>query len=174
MAPLLAMMAATPTSKARRSKISPRQRAVANGYRSGLEDEIGADLLKRGVNAAYEATKIAYTPPSKERTYTPDWILPNGIIIEAKGRFMTEDRQKHKFIKDQHPDLDIRFLFQTINSKLSKGSKTTYGMWCAQYGFQASGGFVPEDWVLEPVCPIKIAAIEAAKPTKQKASRAGA
>ena len=33
--------------------------------------------------------------------------MPNHVktIIELKGRFLTADRQKHKYIKEQYPDV---------------------------------------------------------------------
>ena len=48
------------------------------------------------------------------------------IIIETKGRFVTADRQKMLLVKEQYPDLDIRFVFSNPNSRISKKSKTTY------------------------------------------------
>lgn len=122
----------------------------------------------------FEAREILYTPPLKLRKYTPDFILPNGIIVETKGRFTTEDRQKHKNIKQEHPDLDIRFIFGTATTvrgkvvtrpgskaRLSKVSQTTYAAWCDQYGFQYADVIVPDEWINEPPCPKRIAAIEA-------------
>ena len=35
------------------------------------------------------------------RLYKPDFVLNNGIIIEAKGWFRPRDRVKHLLIKDQ-------------------------------------------------------------------------
>ena len=37
-------------------------------------------------------------------------------------------------VKKQHPELDIRFIFQR-NNTLTKRSKTTYGDWCDKHGF---------------------------------------
>ena len=62
------------------------------------------------------------------RTYTPDFELPNGIIIESKGRFVAADRKKHLLVQKQHPELDIRFVFSNSKAKISKGSKTTLCM----------------------------------------------
>ena len=42
---------------------------------------------------------IQYEKPATKHKYTPDFVLPNGIIIEAKGIFEREDRQKHLLIK---------------------------------------------------------------------------
>lgn len=99
-------------------------------YRSKFEGEV-AKVLK-GSYARYEPFMISYV---KVHTYKPDWILPNGIILEAKGRFKSEDRAKHLLIKEQHPDLDIRFIFK-FNNKLYKSSKTRYSDWCKQYGYK--------------------------------------
>lgn len=130
------------------------------GYRSGLEDKIAAELEAQGITVEYEAFSIPYTPPLKARRYTPDFPLPNGIIVESKGRFVTADRQKHKEIKAEHPDLDIRFVFSNANSRISKTSKTTYAMWCRQYGFQYATGSIPLEWLNEPPNLVRIAAIE--------------
>lgn len=132
-------------------KFNPYARKHAQGYRSGLEERVArelAALLKHPVD--YETTKIQYQKPPKNSTYTPDFILPNGVIIETKGRFLTEDRQKHLLVKEQHPELDIRFVFSNPNSPINKGSKTTYAKWCEKHGFQYAAKSVPESWVREP------------------------
>lgn len=71
----------------------------------------------------------------------------SGLIVETKGRFTAADRKKHLLIKEQHPDLDIRFLFQRSASRLSKKSKTTYADWCRKHGFQFADKVVPEEWL---------------------------
>ena len=73
-----------------------RRRAIKAGYRSGLEEDISIELIEKGVQFTYEKLKISWLD-SKTRTYTPDFVLlENGIIIESKGRFTSEDRRKHK------------------------------------------------------------------------------
>ena len=126
-----------------------RQRALANGYRSGLEEKVSKELDKLGVKYGYENIKINYTQPPKYRTYTPDFTLPNGIIIETKGRFTSEDRQKHKWIKDQQPKLDIRFVFSNSRQKLYKGAKSSYADWCIKNGFLYADKMIPQEWLDE-------------------------
>ena len=126
------------------------QRGLVEGYRSGLEDKVADQLRALSVPVCYEATKVRYTPPLKTRTYTPDFILPNGIVIETKGRFVTADRQKHKAIMAEHPRLDIRFVFSNPNQRISKTSKTTYAKWCEDHGFTYAAKLVPRSWIDEP------------------------
>jgi len=123
-----------------------RRHALRNGYRSGLEDDISVDLKKRGVSFEYETLKIKWTL-LENKTYTPDFILPNGIIIESKGRFVAADRKKHLKVKEQHPDLDIRFVFSNSGAKLNKGAKSTYGDWCDKYGFTYADKRIPDEWL---------------------------
>jgi hypothetical protein len=123
-----------------------RRHALRNGYRSGLEDDISVDLKKRGVSFEYETLKIKWTL-LENKTYTPDFILPNGIIIESKGRFVAADRKKHLRVKEQHPDLDIRFVFSNSRAKLNKGAKSTYGDWCDKYGFTYADKRIPDEWL---------------------------
>lgn len=119
------------------------------GYRSGLEDDIAKQLEAMRVSYMYEKLKISYTVPESNHKYTPDFQLPNGIIVETKGRFVTADRKKHLLVKEQHPELDIRFIFSNPRCKISKVSKTTYGDWCDRYGFKYSTKTIPKEWIDE-------------------------
>lgn len=125
-----------------------RQRAMAAGYRSGLEEAMATNLKERGISFTYEEEKIKWLD-SKVRTYTPDFVLSNGIIIETKGRFISTDRRKHKEIKKQFPLVDIRFVFSNSRAKLYKGAKSSYGDWCEREGFLYSDKLIPEDWIEE-------------------------
>lgn len=123
------------------------RRALAAGYRSGLESKVEKDLKKQGIAAEYECFRIPYVIPQSDHYYTPDFLLPNGIVIETKGRFTVEDRKKHLLLKDQYPQLDLRFVFSNSNGKIRKGSKTSYAMWCKKYGFKYADKLVPLDWI---------------------------
>lgn len=123
-------------------------RGVKYGYRSGLEEKVSRQLKESGVKFEYETIKIEYRV-EETRKYTPDFILPNGIIVETKGRFVASDRKKHLLIKQQRPDLDIRFVFSNSNAKINKGSKTSYADWCQRYGFVWSDKWIPEGWINE-------------------------
>ncbi len=124
-----------------------RRHAIKNGYRSGLEEDISKDLTERGVDFEYEKLKVRWQL-LEYKTYTPDFKLPNGIIIESKGRFVAADRKKHLKIKDQHPFLDIRFVFSNSRAKLNKGAKSTYGNWCDKHGFLYADKRIPDEWLL--------------------------
>ena len=125
-----------------------RREALKYGYRSGLEHSISLYLKKLKHTFMYESMKIEWEDLTY-RTYTPDFILNNGIIIETKGRFLAADRKKHLCIKKQHPKLDIRFVFTNSRSKLSKGAKSNYGQWCNKHGFRYYDRIIPEDWLKE-------------------------
>lgn len=134
---------------AKRKKSSKRAIAKKHGFRSGLEEDVDRALKSTGVNGEYEQHQIKYTKPATNHTYTPDFKLPNGIFIETKGRFVLADRKKHVLIKQQHPELDIRFVFQNSRNKIRKGSKTTYADWCVKNGFQYHDKIIPTSWVNE-------------------------
>ena len=123
------------------------QAAREKGYRSGLEEVIDAQLKQNNIDGEYEKHKVSYIKPVTHHEYTPDFRLPNGIFVETKGRFVVEDRKKHILIKQQHPELDIRFVFQNSKNKIRKGSKTTYADWCEKYGFKYADKTIPQDWL---------------------------
>ena len=122
-----------------------RRRAKEAGFRSGFEQAVALQLEAAGADFEYEPKdkRIEYqNKPSKD---LPDFVLPNGVLIEVKGRFTGADRAKHLLIQAQHPELDIRFVFQRDNT-LSKVSKTRYSDWCDKHGFQYCFVTVPEEW----------------------------
>jgi hypothetical protein len=128
---------------------------LRNNYRSRLEERIATQLEDAGVTFDYEGYKISYSVPARKARYTPDFPLGDPgnptIIIEAKGRFRTAaDRQKLALVKEQHPTLDLRLVFQNANLPIYKGSPTTYAMWADSHGFQwADKGKIPESWLSE-------------------------
>ena len=113
-------------------------------FRSGLEKRIATQLINRKIKFKYETLRVPYT---SKHNYIPDFILPNGIIIEAKGRFVSQDRRKHLLVKEQNPELDIRFVFSNSSSKLYKGSNTTYATWCSKHNYLFSDKDIPKEWL---------------------------
>lgn len=129
---------------------STDEAAIRGGYRSGLEDKVAAQLRSAGIDAQYEEETLRYIVPERGARYTPDFVLPNGIVVETKGYFKTADRQKHVLIKRQYPELDLRFVFSNSNTRISKGSPTTYATWCRKHGFLFADHLIPEAWLHEP------------------------
>jgi len=116
------------------------------GFRSGLERQVASSLIKKKVAYTYEENRISYL---LMKTYTPDFYLKKQkIFLEVKGYFLPSDRTKHLKIKEQHPEIDIRFVFGNARNRLNKRSKTTYGAWCDKHGFLWSdNGQIPAEWL---------------------------
>ena len=150
-----------------RRKTGAEQRGVAEGYRSGLEKKTQDDLDARNVPYLYEKGRMVYVVPARDAKYTPDFFLRRDrgpvhplpedwylsedwwrehFVVETKGRFVVEDRQKHLLIAKQFPFSDIRFVFSRSKSPIRKGSKTTYAMWCEKHGFVYADKEVPDEW----------------------------
>lgn len=134
-------------------------RHLKSAYRSGLEVTIAAAIAAAGLPVVYEQHVIPYTVPTSKHRYTPDYVLPNGIIIETKGIFDVDDRRKMELVREQHPDLDIRMVFSNANAKIRKGSKTTYAIWCQCKGIPYSHKIIDPSWLTEPIDPHKVAAV---------------
>jgi hypothetical protein len=132
-----------------KKRVTIRAQALRKGYRSGLEETVDALLKQNNIDAEYEKHKVQYSIPTSYHEYTPDFRLPNGIFIETKGRFVIEDRKKHLLIKQQHPELDIRFVFQNSKNRIRKGSPTTYADWCKKHGFLYADKTIPQEWLDE-------------------------
>ena len=108
----------------------PKTKKKTSKYRSQLEEKVAELLTNLGVTYEYETTKIAY---QIAHNYQPDFILPNGIILECKGYWDSDDRRKIKNVKEQNPDVDVRMVFQSPYNTISKRSKTTYAKWCERH-----------------------------------------
>jgi len=124
-----------------------RSNAIKHGYRSGFEHKVADQLKESKTKFEYETTVIDYVKPETLHKYTVDFTLPNGILVETKGRWVLEDRKKHLLIKKQHPELDIRIVFQNPNGKIRKGSKTTYADFCDKHGILWANKEIPSGWL---------------------------
>jgi len=120
--------------------------AKKHGFKSGLEENISNQITNRGISVEYESEEVPYIIPASQHTYHPDFKLPNGIRVETKGRFVLADRKKHLLVKQQHPELDIRFVFTNSKNKINKKSKTTYADWCDKNGFKYADKVIPDEW----------------------------
>ncbi|QQG33590.1 endonuclease I [Pectobacterium phage PcCB251] len=119
-------------------------------YRSGLEEKNMKLLESKGVKAEYEMWRVPYVVPASNHHYTPDILLPNGIFVETKGLWESDDRKKHLLIREQYPELDIRLVFSSSRTKIYKGSPTSYGEWAEKHGIKFADKLIPTEWLKEP------------------------
>mgnify|MGYP006125455277 FL=1 len=108
-----------------------------------------SNVWENKIKFEYETTVIPYIKPETKHTYTIDFTLPNGILVETKGRWVLEDRKKHLLIQKQHPKLDIRLVFQNSKGKIRKGSKTTYADFCNKNEIKWADKTIPLEWFNE-------------------------
>jgi len=115
-------------------------------FRSKFEETVYNAVKEAGFTVEYEPFSLDYL---MKGNYYPDFVLPNGIIVEAKGYFDSRARAKMIAVKKNNPDKDIRMLFMNSKTKVRKGSKLTYADWCGKYGFPFADGVVPLEWFKE-------------------------
>lgn len=126
-------------TKNSRSKV--RKEARAAGFRSAFEQRVAEQLT----DYEYEADTFKYEITESHK-YTPDFTLPNSIVLECKGRLTVFDRKKLIAVKANFPGLDLRLVFMYPNNKLSSKSKTRYWEWAEKHGFPWCGPEIPEEW----------------------------
>jgi hypothetical protein len=125
--------------------------AKPKAMKSNYERKVAAYLTKEKVPFEYETLKIPFVVPAKKRVYNPDFMLPNGIIVEAKGNLDRAAREKMALVMEQNPHLDIRMLFMR-NNRIMKTSKTKYSDWCEKRGITYAideDGRIPLEWLEE-------------------------
>ena len=117
-------------------------------FRSKFEKRVWGNVpeeVKGRVDYESKSSSVRYNTPA---TYTPDFDLGNGVYVECKGYFDSRARGKMARVKKQHPDRDIRFLFQRANNRITKSKNSMmYWQWAEKHGFPwAEGDVIPEDW----------------------------
>ncbi len=147
-------------------RIKRASKAKRGPYRSGMEARIVPPLLVYG--AAYEPLYLRF--PAKDRSYTPDVVLTNGIAIEIKGYFTSADRSKMLLVMAAYPELDLRMVLASPDKKLNKKSLTTESAWCEKHGIAWAKKDVPAHWVWEKVNVASKAILDAAPRHKAKAA----
>lgn len=85
---------------------------------------------------------------TEKHYYTPDFVLGNGVIIEAKGRFTSAQRTKMREVVAANPDKDVRMLFMK-NNWITKKKKHKYSDWCEKNGIKYAFMKVPKEWAKE-------------------------
>lgn len=138
----------------KRQKFKRIQISKTVTLKSGLEELVFNFLKNNSCVFGYESMTINFFQPETKKTYKPDFPIDNCFIIETKGAFNSADRKKMKLIKQQNPDLDIRFIFSNARTKIGKKSKTTYGKWCEMFGFPYHCIYstkvpLPKEWLNE-------------------------
>lgn len=143
---------ASPAQNLARRKRQATPILIRAVFKSRLEDRIAGQIEDEGLPVQYEPHKLKYAIPARTATYTPDFLLGRSIYIESKGWFQAKDRKLLVLVKETHPELDIRLLFDgnARTKKIHKLSPTTYAKWCDDHGFVwADGGVIPETWLQE-------------------------
>lgn len=112
-------------------------------FRSGLEEKIWKAAKKARKLLEYEPHYISYVIKG---SYLPDFKMPNGIYIEAKGYLDAGACRKMKAVKASNPDLDIRFVFQDPNGKRNRRAKLRNWEWAEKHGFKWAAHTIPLAW----------------------------
>lgn len=116
-------------------------------FRSKYEKRVYGNAEKddRAIDYEPRDATLRYTTTSE---YLPDFRLPNGVLVECKGYFKPADRRKMLEVKEQHPLIDLRILFQRASNTLTKAKRSkTYGQWADKHGFiWAEGDSIPDEW----------------------------
>lgn len=128
---------------------SKKKRTTRNSFETRILEALSEKLGKDGVS--YERKRIKYTT---DHVYIPDFELTeSGILIETKGNgrsWSPQVRKKMLAVRDQHPELDIRFVFYKdgeFGPVRVDGTKMTQGEWCVKHGFKYAIQNVPDEWV---------------------------
>lgn len=130
--------------------------------RSGYEQKIINHLIDVGLPYAYEAVQLTYTTKVTNgncrvceangyqsdvyqlRKYTPDLLLPNGIIVEIKGKFTAQKRNHMRQLVKDNDHRDIRFIFMADNPFGGAKPRKRYSDWARALGIQCA--VVPVNW----------------------------
>lgn len=141
-----------------------RARQYTN-YDSGFEKLFADHLEKLGIPFERERDAFIYIETVRKsvcrecgsencgqrRIYRPDFFLPAGVIIETKGYLDAPARSRHKLIREQHPGLDLRLVFQRDHVIKQTKNKDRYSDWCRKNDikFWICREMPPKEWLLK-------------------------
>lgn len=121
-------------------------------YRSKFEEHFANVLNKLDVAYEYEEETLEYIVPVSTHKYIPDFVIETEsgkkIYIEVKGRLEVADKKKMLLVREQHPEKDIRFVFQNAKGR-NKGQKKTFGDWADRNQFKYGHKTIPREWLKE-------------------------
>ena len=121
-------------------------------FRSKFEEDFSLQLQNDELNYKYEEEILEYIVPERKHKYVPDFVITTKsgkkIYLELKGRLEVADKKKMLLVREQHSDLDIRFIFQNARGR-NKGQKSTFGNWADKHGFKYGHKTLPKNWLLE-------------------------
>ena len=122
-----------------------------NKTRSKFEGRVDKCLQTKKAKYEYEPFRVPYIIPASNHNYIPDFVLDNGIVLEAKGLLDPQTRKKMLLVIAQNPDLDIRMIFMRDNT-INRKSKTRYSTWAEKNNIKYTvslAGNVPDEWIAE-------------------------
>lgn len=107
-------------------------------------------MIEAGIQFQYEPAHKRM-PYHLEHVYHPDFLLPHGVLVEAKGFMDAVERRKLLRVKQEHPALDLRLLFQRADTRITRALRSmTYAQWAERHGFPwAQGPEIPKSWLLD-------------------------
>ena len=118
-------------------------------FRSGFEKAVYEQATRSKKKLDFEPpdATVSYIKPARKARYIPDFRLPNGVLVETKGRLTQPDRAKMLNVIRDNPGLDIRFVFQRASQRITRSKNSlTYWEWAERHGFRWSEGYIPEEW----------------------------
>ena len=127
-------------------RVLARQFAARAGMKSLGEVRCAADMDKMHIKWEYEAEKLKYQ--HKVQSYTPDFLLIDGTLIEYKGKMTDETRKKLLSIKRCNPKRRLCIVFEKPNNKISsRPNSQRYWQWAESNGFEWSNQVIDKRWV---------------------------
>lgn len=135
----------------------PNVQATRSVYRGEqMDSALEVDVWKANPKLirVKQRQKVFQITMTQRRSYTPDFMTPNGMFLEVKGYLRPENVKLFTAIsKEYGKDFTQRvlLLFANSNTRISK-TKTTYGQWAAKMGMTFAQGTTipPHWWTLKP------------------------
>jgi hypothetical protein len=129
-------------------------------YRTEFEATTAMRLIRRNISFEYEPARLRYTDKNgRKRITQPDFHLKpksndphGGMFVEAKSLLKNDHLSRYELLREQRPDLDIRFIFEQPDRTIShfgvadgegQTRAVSYSEWADMNGFKWSGEAIP-------------------------------
>lgn len=102
---------------------------MGSGFRSAWEANIARLLTYNNIEWSYETKSYRIEGKTKGSYYFPDFFLKNNILLEVKGFWDNDSRQKVMLFSEQYPDYRLMLIDSDIYFDLDNEYKAIIPNW---------------------------------------------
>ena len=149
------------------SEAMMRARRAFRPFYEEIETQLKVHRLEYELNN--KDNSIEYINCKKTKVFVPRFVMSDGMIVESVSYLLKQDCRKYLLLREQYPNLDIRFIFESADKYVSGGDGLTLAEWAASNKFHWANKLFPLEWMIETTDPSFKGRTKIKKPSSSRA-----